>query len=84
MKYTYTPRGVCATEITVELEGEVLKKASFTGGCHGNLQAVAALVEGMPVAQIKERLSGIKCGRKPTSCGDQLVKGIEEALRASH
>ena len=81
MEYTYKPRGVCATKIAMELEDGILKKATFTDGCDGNLKAVAALVEGLPVSEVRKRLSGIRCGRKETSCADQLVKGIDEALR---
>ena len=81
MKYTYTTQGICAKTIEMELENDVLKNVKFIGGCDGNLKAVASLVEGMPVAQVKERLSGIRCGNKQTSCADQLVKGVEEALR---
>ena len=80
MKYTHIPRGTCSTKITFEIDGDILKNVEYEGGCHGNLQAVARLVEGMPVSQVKERLSGIKCGWKPTSCADQLVRGIDEAL----
>ena len=84
MKYTYIPQGgVCPTKIMIELDGDVLKTARFAGGCHGNLQAIPALVEGMPVSEIKKKLSGIKCGNKKTSCADQLVAGIEEAIRAN-
>jgi len=80
MKYTYIPEGVCSTWIDMEIEEGIVKKVEFTDGCHGNLQAIAKLVEGMPVSEVKEKLSGIRCGFKGTSCADQLVKGLEEAL----
>jgi len=84
MKYTYIPRGVCPTKIMIEIEDDIVKKVNFTGGCNGNLQAMSTLLEGMPASQVKEKLSGIKCGRKSTSCADQLVKGIDEALHKQH
>jgi len=81
MKYTYTPIGICPSKIEIEIENDILKSVAFKGGCHGNLQAISKLVEGMPIAVVKEHLSGIKCGHKSTSCADQLVKGIDEALQ---
>jgi len=83
MKYTYTPIGICPSKIEIEIESDILKSVAFTGGCNGNLQAISTLVEGMPISAVKEKLSGIKCGHKSTSCADQLVKGIDEALRTA-
>jgi len=80
MKYTYIPTGICPTEINFEIEDDKLKKVEFDGGCDGNLQAISKLIKGMSISEIRERLSGIECGSKPTSCVDQLVKGIDEAL----
>lgn len=80
MEYTYNPRGVCSTQITFKIEDNKLKDVRFRGGCNGNLQAVSRLVEGLPVDEVKEKLSGIKCGFKSTSCADQLVHGLEKAL----
>lgn len=82
MIYEYTPSKVCSRKITVELEGDVIKNVEFLGGCHGNLQGISSLVKGMTVAEVKERLSGIRCGFKPTSCPDQLAIAVEEALAA--
>jgi len=80
LKHTFTPKGVCPTKITIEVEDDILKNIKFKGGCNGNLQALSLLVKDMPVSMVKEKLAGIKCGQKSTSCADQLVKGIEEAL----
>jgi len=80
MKYTFRPRGVCSQEISFDLEGETVRNISFYGGCHGNLQAISKLLDGMTVSYAKEKLSGIRCGYKSTSCGDQLVRGLEAAL----
>ena len=80
MTYKYITKGTCSREITVEMEGDVLKQVSFYSGCNGNLQGISALVEGMTYDQLKEKLSGIRCGFKSTSCPDQLVKAVEEAL----
>lgn len=82
MKYTYIPRGICPSQITIELEDDIVKNIDFIGGCNGNLQAVSALLAGMSASQVSEKLAGIRCGHKKTSCADQLVKGIDEALKA--
>ena len=81
MKYTFRPRGVCSQEITFEIEDDIVKNISFYGGCHGNLQALSKLLDGMPVSYAAEKLKGIKCGYKQTSCADQLVLGMEQALK---
>ena len=80
MKYNYIPVDICPTKIIIEIEGDKLKNVEFEDGCDGNLQAISTLIKGMPITEVKEKLSGIQCGSKPTSCADQLVKGIDEAL----
>ena len=81
MKYVYTPQGICPTQIEFEIDGDILKNVSFKGGCHGNLQALSTLIEGMPVDMVKEKLAGIRCGHKSTSCANQLTIGIDQALK---
>ena len=80
MSYTYKTRGVCAAYIDVEMDRNILKDVQFHGGCHGNLQGISSLVKGMSYEQIKEKLDGIRCGYKSTSCPDQLVIAIAEAM----
>lgn len=80
MTYTYKTRGTCASQITFELDGDVVSHVKFVGGCPGNLQAIPRLVEGMTVQEVTERCEGIRCGMKSTSCADQLVKALNEAL----
>jgi len=80
MKHTYIPSGICPTKIMIDIEDDILKNVAFEGGCNGNLKAVSLLVSGMPVTEVKEKLAGLTCGRKTTSCADQLAKGIDEAL----
>lgn len=82
MSYLYHTKGTCSTLIEVELEGNVVKNVKFTGGCHGNLQAIPRLVAGLTVDQVEQKLSGIHCGYKNTSCGDQLARACREALNA--
>ncbi|MFV0465914.1 MAG: TIGR03905 family TSCPD domain-containing protein [Lachnospiraceae bacterium] len=79
MKYTYKTKDTCAKAIEVELDGEIVQSVVFDGGCDGNRKAVARLVAGKSVHEIEEMLSGITCGYKNTSCGDQLAKAVREA-----
>ena len=78
----YKPRGVCAQMIDVELDGDVVKSVAFLGGCAGNTQGVAALVKGMNVDEAIERIQGIRCGFKSTSCPDQLALALKAATEA--
>ena len=83
MTYTYQTHGTCSSKIELELDGNIVKNVKFTGGCPGNLQAIPKLVEGLTVEQVEEKLSGIHCGMKSTSCGDQLARACREAYEAS-
>ena len=80
MTKSYTPRGVCSRHMTVEVEEGVIKSVEVIGGCHGNLQGISRLLPGMKVADAVERMRGICCGGKPTSCPDQLSKLLERFL----
>lgn len=75
---SYVPRGVCSRKIDIEIENNVIKSVKYTGGCAGNTQGVAALIAGMQVDEAIERLSGIRCGFKQTSCPDQLANALKE------
>ena len=79
MKYDFSPKGVCARRLEFELDGDIVKNVWFMGGCNGNLKALAALTEGMTVDQVCERLKGITCGLKNTSCSDQLAQALAKA-----
>jgi len=81
MTYTYTPTGVCSSKIDLELENGVIRSVVFTGGCNGNLQGISRLVTGMTAQEAIERLQGIQCGWKPTSCPDQLSKALAAAMK---
>lgn len=75
----YKPVGVCSQLIRVDVEDNIIKHAEFVGGCNGNTQGVASLVQGMNVDEAISRLEGIKCGFKSTSCPDQLAKALKAA-----
>ena len=73
----YKTQGTCASAIDLEVENGIIKSVAFTGGCHGNLQGISRLVEGMKAEDAIERLKGIRCGFKSTSCPDQLARALE-------
>ena len=75
---TYAPKGVCSRQIDIDVEGDKIVKVKFTGGCAGNTQGVARLLEGRTVDEAISRLEGIRCGFKPTSCPDQLATALKE------
>lgn len=79
MNHEYKTKGTCSQRILFDLADNKVTNVQFIGGCHGNLQGIAALVEGMDADDIIEKLSGIKCGFKSTSCPDQLAAAIRQA-----
>lgn len=81
MNYSYRPHGVCARGISFDIEDNIVKNIKFSGGCSGNTQGVAKLAEGMTTDEIINRLAGIRCGFKGTSCPDQLAKAVAEAIK---
>lgn len=78
MNFTYKTMGTCSQKIDIEIDGTTVKNVKFTGGCAGNLQGIASLVKGMEIGEVIDRLSGIHCGFKPTSCPDQLARALAE------
>ncbi|KGK88919.1 MULTISPECIES: TIGR03905 family TSCPD domain-containing protein [unclassified Clostridium] len=80
--YSYTTKGVCASKIDFDIVDNKVTNVRFLGGCNGNLQGLASLIEGMDVNEAIKRLKGINCKEKPTSCPDQLSKALEEALNS--
>lgn len=75
--YNFDTKGVCAKSIRFSVDADKIKSVSFTGGCDGNLQGISRLVEGMAIDDAIVRLEGIQCGRKSTSCPDQLSQALK-------
>lgn len=82
MHYDYKTENTCSQLISLDIDGEVVHNVQFTGGCNGNLKAIPRLIDGWTVSQIEEKLAGLTCGRRPTSCGDQLAKAVRAAYEA--
>jgi len=79
----YKPKGVCSNAIEFEVENDIVTSLRFTGGCNGNLQGISSLVIGMKVDDVIQRLEGINCGFKSTSCPDQLATALKK-YKAEH
>ncbi len=79
MTYEYTPKGVCSRKMIIEIDDGIVTDVQIMGGCNGNLKGISSLVKGMPVDEVIERLEGISCGFKGTSCPDQLAQALKEA-----
>ena len=78
MTYSYNTKGVCSSTIIFDVEDGIVSSIEFRGGCNGNLKGIAALCEGMKLDDIIERLEGIRCGFKSTSCPDQLAQALKK------
>ncbi|MDR0221229.1 MAG: TIGR03905 family TSCPD domain-containing protein [Lachnospiraceae bacterium] len=81
MHHTYNTQGTCSTKIDFDLNDGIVTGVAFTGGCNGNLKAVAKLVEGMAASEIEAKLGGVLCGARGTSCADQLARAVRAAAQ---
>jgi uncharacterized protein (TIGR03905 family) len=81
--YNYETTGTCSTDIHFEIRDSKIYNLSFDGGCNGNLKAISILVEGHAVSEIISQFKGLTCGRKPTSCADQLACALEQHSAAA-
>lgn len=77
MTIQYRPRGVCSREFTIDVEDGTIRSVQVVGGCNGNLQGLSALLRGMKVEEAIQRMEGIRCGMKATSCPDQLAQALK-------
>lgn len=75
---SYITHGVCSRAINIELDGNIITSVEFIGGCNGNTKGISALIKGMDIDDAISRLDGITCGRRSTSCPDQLAQALKE------
>jgi len=81
MEYRFKPTGVCSSEMIFKIdENNIIRDLKVIGGCNGNLKGISALIIGMKVEEVQEKLKGITCGYKDTSCPDQIAKALTEYL----
>lgn len=79
-KFIYKTKGTCSAQISFELDGDTVHNVEFVRGCNGNTQGLSKLTEGMKAHEIIEKLGGINCNGRGTSCPDQLSKAVKSAL----
>ena len=82
-QYSFSNTGTCSRGVSFDIENGIVRNVHFEGGCNGNTQGVAALVEGMEVHEAIARMKNIDCGGRGTSCPDQLARNLEKALAAA-
>ena len=80
MHHEYKTKGTCSQKILFDIEDGKVHNVEFISGCNGNLQGIGRLVEGMDVQEVIDRISGIRCGMKATSCPDQLATALRKAM----
>ena len=80
MNIVYKPKGVSSQLMTLDVENGIIKKVEVKGGCSGNLQGISKLLVGMPVKEAIEKMEGIRCGNKSTSCPDQLAQALRKCI----
>lgn len=79
MEYRYRPNGVCSSELIFNIdENNIVQDLKVIGGCNGNLKGISALIKGMSIDDVIQKLSGILCGYRNTSCPDQISKALAE------
>ena len=83
MRYEYKTKGTCSQKIIFDLDGDIVSDVQVVGGCNGNLKGISRLIDGMRVTEIVDKLEGIRCGFKPTSCPDQIAKAVKLAYEES-
>ena len=80
MEYKYKTQGTCSRMITFKINDGIVSDIRFEGGCNGNLKGIAKLAEGMKAEEVIDKIKGLKCGFKNTSCPDQFARALEEAI----
>ena len=80
----YQPKGVCAKMMQIMIKDNIIQDVEFVGGCNGNLKGIAILVKGMHIDEVIPKLSGLPCGSRPTSCPDQLTRGLAAYMEAKN
>ena len=81
MRYEYRTKGTCSESVSFDLNGDVVTNVNVVNGCDGNLKGICSLIDGLTVDQIVDKLYGIRCQTKATSCPDQIAKAVLSAYR---
>ena len=78
MQYVYNTQGTCSRQIIIDFNDNEITNVTFVGGCNGNTKGISQLVKGMAIDEVIEKLQGITCGFRPTSCPDQLATALKQ------
>ena len=78
MQYVYNTQGTCSKQIIIDVDNETVENVTYIGGCNGNTKGISSLVKGMKIDEVIEKLQGIQCGFRPTSCPDQLATALKQ------
>lgn len=78
MRFEYIPKGTCSQKMIFDIENNIINNVEIIGGCPGNLMGISRIIKGMTLDEVIEDFKGVTCGRKPTSCPDQIAKALEE------
>lgn len=81
--FTYKTSGTCSKSIEIQIEGDIIENVRFEGGCNGNTKGIASLVKSMKIQQVIDKLRGIDCNNKGTSCPDQLAIALTQIQKES-
>ncbi len=84
MEYSYKPSGVCSREFVFDIDNDIIKSLKIVGGCSGNLQGISSLLIGMNINDVINRIQGIKCGMKTTSCPDQIALALKKYIESEN
>lgn len=84
MEYSYKPSGVCSREFVFDIDNDIIKSLKVVGGCSGNLQGISSLLIGMNINDVVNRIEGIKCGMKTTSCPDQIALALKKYIESEN
>ena len=84
MEYSYKPSGVCSREFVFDIENDIIKSLKIVGGCSGNLQGISSLLIGMNINDVVNKIEGIKCGMKTTSCPDQIALALKKYIESEN
>ena len=85
MVFEYTPKGVCSQKMIFDInDDDTINSLTVIGGCNGNLKGISSIVRGMDVNKVIEAFEGIQCGMKPTSCPDQIARGLKAYQEAKN
>ena len=77
-EFVYKPKGTCSTKMIFDIEDGTVKSLRVENGCSGNLQGISSLIQGMKIDEVIEKLDGIRCGRKATSCPDRMAQALKQ------